>query len=360
MNERRNGRLRSAPLPILPGKPRGGTLLKILVLLIVVASLAGAAYLYIMDAPAFRSTVGKIADTGAGAAERLARAENMVFWYTVGPDEVALVQRFGAYVREVGPGLHMKLPLSIETVRHVRVKEIRRVEVGFRTLDDGYAEVAEESLMLTGDENIVNLKISVQYMIKNAYDYIFKVSNVEKVVKDAAQAAIRLVVGGHEMDEVLTTGKGSIQIEAMDLLQKILDTYGAGIKLIAVQLQDVHPPDEVIQAFKDVVSAKEDRQRSIDEARSYYNEIVPMAQGKANEVVNQSEAAKQERILRAEGDVEVFNQLRTQYELAPEVTRMRIYYEGMEKILGDADTTKIILTEEGKDLYKLLPLQQIR
>jgi len=357
MIEKINGRLRGVPLRILSGNSSGRALLKVLAFLIVIVALAGAIYLYIMDAPAFRSAVGKIANTGAGAAERLARAETMVFWYTVGPDEAALIRRFGAYVREVGPGLHMKLPLGIETVHHVKVKEIRRVEVGFRTLDDGYAEVPEESHMLTGDENIVNLKISVQYMIKSAYDYVFKVNNVEKVVKDAAQAAIRLVVGGHEMDEVLTTGKGIIQDETMALLQEILDKYSAGIRLIAVQLQDVHPPDEVLQAFKDVVSAKEDRQRSIDEAWSYYNDIVPKAQGKANEAVNESKATMKERTLRAEGEVEVFNQLRAQYIQAPEVTRMRIYYEGMEKILGEAAATKIILTEDGKDLYKLLPLQ---
>lgn len=342
-------------------KGSGGVAVKVIVLLLVIG-LAAAAWFFLSrgEVGDLDGLVGKVSVAAREALSGVSMSESMGFWYTVKQDEVALVKRLGAYVRQAGPGLHWKLPFTIEKIMRARLTEIKRIEIGFRTIDDGYEPVPDEALMLTGDENIIDLSLSIQYRIEDPQAYVFNVKNVDDVMKDAAMAAIRAVIGRHEMDEALTAGKGMIQDEAMQHLQEIMDGYGSGVRVVALQLQDVHPPHEVREAFKDVQSAKEDYQRSINEAESYYNKVVPNARGKASEIVNQAEAAMRERMLRAEGDVSVFKKLLEQYRLAPEVTRKRIYFESMEDALKESGAKKIILSESAGEIYKLLPIEKLQ
>ena len=263
--------------------------------------------------------------------------------YIVNPDEQGVVLRFGKYDRTVDPGPHYALPAPIETVFKPQVTQVLRSEVGFRsvgqstTFQQGQVRtVAEEASMLTGDENIVNVQFSVQYRIKDPVQYLFNVSAPSALVRNAAEAAMREVIGNSEIDSAITDGKLKIQSEATQLLQQILDRYGAGIQVLAVQLQDVHPPKEVIDAFKDVASAREDKSRIINQAEAYRNELLPRARGQAAAIRNEAEAYSATRVRAAEGDAARFDALRVEYDKAPKVTRQRLYYEAMEDILQNA------------------------
>lgn len=261
--------------------------------------------------------------------------------YIVNPDEQGVVLRFGKYNRTVDPGPHYALPAPFETVYKPQVTQVLRSEVGFRsvgqatTFQQGQVRtVAEEASMLTGDENIVNVQFSVQYKISDPVQYLFNVSAPTALVRTAAEAAMREVIGNSEIDSAITDGKLKIQNDATQLLQRILNRYGAGIQVIAVQLQDVHPPKEVIDAFKDVASAREDKSRIINQAEAYRNELLPKARGHAAAVRNQAEAYSATRIRNAEGEAARFDALRKEYEKAPKVTKQRLYYETMESILS--------------------------
>jgi len=275
--------------------------------------------------------------------------------FFVAPDESGVVKRFGKAVRSTTPGPHYHLPSPIETVVKPKVTQVRRIEIGFRTIGDRQMgklrSVPDESLMLTRSENIVNLTFIVQYKIKDAMHYLFNVKNQEKTVKDAAEAAMRQTVGDNEIDDILTTGKYQVQQDTKEILQDILDSYAAGIHIVAVQLQDVHPPDQVMAAFKDVASAKEDKAKMINEAHGYRNEILPRAKGKASQVVNDAIAYKESKIISAEGDASRFLQVLDQYKVAQEVTEKRLYIEMMEEILPTI--SKIIV--EGKIGENMLP-----
>ena len=286
--------------------------------------------------------------------------------YIVQPDEQGVVLRFGRYVRTVEPGPHYALPFPVESVYRPKVTQVQRVEVGFRSVGQGRTfqqganrAMPEESSMLTGDENIVNVQFSVQYQIKDPVEYLFNVANQANVVKNAAEAAMREVIGNSLIDSALTDGKLQIQTEATDLLQEILDRYKVGVRVIAVQLQDVHPPKEVSDAFKDVASAREDKSRIINEAEAYHNEVIPKARGLAAEVENQAQAYKETRIRNAEGEAQRFLALLKEYEQARDVTRQRMYLETMEEILSRPGMDKILLPEgtAGQTL-PLLPLMQ--
>lgn len=261
--------------------------------------------------------------------------------YIVNPDEQGVVLRFGRYDRTVDPGPHYALPAPLETVYKPQVTQVLRSEVGFRsvgqsaTFQQGQVRtIAEEASMLTGDENIVNVQFSVQYKISDPVQYLFNVSAPAALVRNAAEAAMREVIGNSEIDSAITDGKLKIQSEATQLLQHILDRYGAGIQVIAVQLQDVHPPKEVIDAFKDVASAREDKSRIINQAEAYRNELLPRARGQAAAMKNQAEAYSATRVRNAEGDAARFDALRVEYDKAPKVTKQRLYYETMEDILA--------------------------
>ena len=285
----------------------------------------------------------------------------LIFWlftgvYTVGPDEVGVVQRFGKYDRTVQSGLNYHMPFPIETVKTPKVTEVKRIEVGFRTVGKNqYRTVERESLMLTGDENIVDAELIVQYKIKEPINYLFNFIGPELTMREAAEASLRTVVGRHNIDEALTSGKLMIQEETKELLQSILDKYETGVQVVAVQLQDVSPPKQVIDAFKDVASAKEDKNRMINEAEGYRNDIIPKARGEAQAMIREAEGFREARIARAEGDVAKFKAILKEYSKAKDVTRERLYLEAMEEILPGLEKYIVPNGEDG-NLLNLLNL----
>lgn len=277
--------------------------------------------------------------------------------FIVAPDEQGLVKRFGDIVREVEPGPHFKIPF-VETVDTPKVEKLHRVEVGFRT-DRGRTQfVPREALMLTGDMNILSLEFIVQYKIKEAKNYLFKVADVESTIHNAAEASMREVIGKSKIDEALTIGKAQIQQEAQDLLQGVLDQYQAGVQVATIQLQDVNPPEAVAAAFKDVASAKEDREKFINQAHGYRNDLIPRAKGEAAQGINQAKGHAQSRIARAEGEANYFLQTLKEYKLAKDVISKRVYIETMEEVM--ANTEKIILDSKASgNVLPFLPLDRI-
>lgn len=285
----------------------------------------------------------------------------LIFWlftgvYTVGPDEVGVVQRFGKYIRVVQSGLNYHMPFPIETVKTPKVTEVKRIEIGFRTIGKNqYRTVERESLMLTGDENIVDAELIVQYKIKEPINYLFNFVGPELTMREASEASLRTVVGRHNIDEALTSGKLMIQEETKELLQSILDKYETGVQVVAVQLQDVSPPKQVIDSFKDVASAKEDKNRMINEAEGYRNNVIPKARGEAQSMILEAEGFRESRISRAEGDVAKFKAILKEYSKAKDVTRKRLYLEAMEEILPGLEKYIVPSGEDG-NLLNLLNL----
>ncbi len=273
--------------------------------------------------------------------------------FMVGPDEVGVVRTFGEHTRVAQSGLNWHFPVPIETVNTPKVTEVKRIEIGFRTLRNGqYRTVEKESLMLTGDENIVDAEMIVQYKIKDPVAYLFNIVEPELTVREAAEASLRTVVGRNKIDETLTTGKFTIQEETKSQLQSILDLYESGIHVVAVQLQDVSPPKEVIGAFKDVASAKEDKNRMVNQAEGYRNDIIPKARGEAEAMIRDAEGFRESRIKRAEGDAEKFTTILKEYQKAKSITEIRLYLETMEKVLPGIE--KIIIPD--KDSGNILNL----
>ena len=285
--------------------------------------------------------------------------------YIVRPGEQGVVRRFGEAVRITEPGPHYRIPWPIEKVDKPKVTQVRRIEIGFETISSGpparYRFHEEESLMLTGDEQIIDAQIIVQYKIKDAAEYLFNVKNLEGpqgTIKDAAEVALRQVVGERPIDDVLIEEKAPIEDDIRKLLQEIIDKYEGGIKITAVKLQTVQPPKEVAAAFSDVVSAKEDKERLVQEAKGYLEDIIPKARGQQRSMVLEAEAYKAERMKRAEGDAEKFLAVLKEYENAKEVTRKRLYLETMEKVLPGVKKF-VIDSEAGDGVLKLLPLEKI-
>jgi len=282
----------------------------------------------------------------------------LVLWlltgtYMVGPDEVGIVRTFGAYTRVAQSGLNWHFPAPIETVNTPKVTEVKRIEIGFRTLKNGqYRTVEKESLMLTGDENIVDAEMIVQYKIKDPVAYLFNIVGPVLTVREASEASLRTVVGRNNIDETLTTGKFTIQEETKEQLQLILDKYESGIHVVAVQLQDVSPPKEVLGAFKDVASAKEDKNRMINQAEGYRNDIIPKARGEGEAMIRNAEGFRESRIKRSEGDAAKFTTVLKEYKKAKSITQKRLYLETMEKVLPGID--KIIIPD--KDSGNMLNL----
>ena len=282
----------------------------------------------------------------------------LVIWlltgtYMVGPDEIGVIRTFGEHTRVAQSGLNWHFPVPIETVNTPKVTEVKRVEIGFRTLRNGqYRTVEKESLMLTGDENIVDAEMIVQYKIKDPVAYLFNIVEPELTVREAAEASLRTVVGRNKIDETLTTGKFTIQEETKFQLQSILDLYESGIHVVAVQLQDVSPPKEVIGAFKDVASAKEDKNRMVNQAEGYRNDLIPKARGEAEAMIRAAEGFRESRIKRAEGDAAKFTTILQEYRKAKSITEKRLYLETMEKVLPGIE--KIIIPD--KDSGNILNL----
>jgi membrane protease subunit HflK len=268
--------------------------------------------------------------------------------YTVGPDETAVVLTFGRYSKEQGSGMGWHFPRPIGRVYKIKSTKVYRAEIGFRTVNPGppaeYMDVPEESLMLTKDENIVELDMIVQYKISDVKNFLFNLKDPEKMIMDATQASIRAVVGNNDLENILTVGKGAIQDETKKMLQDLLDKYDSGIFVENVQLQDVQPPQQVRAAFKDVASAREDKARYINEANGYRNDILPKALGEAQKINNEALAFKEERINKAIGDTSRFLKLYEGYKSGEEANRTRLYLETLEKTLPNVD--KVIIDKE--------------
>lgn len=312
--------------------------------------------------PQFRMPEFKMPNFRLPGAALIAIA--VVIWFlsgifTVGPDEQGIVLRFGKINRVASSGLNYHFPFPIESVYTPKVTKVRRLEIGFRTIDPGpparYLDKPHESLMLTGDENMVDIDLIVQYRVVDAKKFLFNVRNPETTVRLATEAAIRQVVGSKPIDEALTTGKGVIQLETMKEIQRVLDTYDSGISIVAVQLQDVAPPKEVIQSFKDVASAREDKNRLINEAQGYQNQIIPETRGKVAAIVQQAEAYRQTKIRRARGDANRFEATWTEYKKAPYITRKRLYLEMMQDVMPTVE--KFILDQKKSGVLPILSLR---
>ncbi|HEW92625.1 MAG TPA: FtsH protease activity modulator HflK [Thermotogaceae bacterium] len=279
--------------------------------------------------------------------------------YQVGASEVALVKRFGKYIRQAGPGIHYHLPYPFESVVKVDIRTLRKIEIGFRTVSVekmSYQEVKDEALMLTGDNNFALVEAIIQYRVKDPVKFAFSLISPYEVVKFVTESVLRERVAQRDIDAVLTSDRDLIAIESAQRIQKILDDYGVGILVENVKLQDVSPPDQVIAAFDDVNSARQDKEKLINEAMGYQNDAIPKAEGKAQEILNEAMAYKQERILKAQGDTIRFKKVYENYVSNREVTRKRFYIETMEQILPEIK--KVVLTGD-QNILQFLDLESI-
>jgi len=277
-------------------------------------------------------------------------------FYQVEPEEEGVVTRFGEYVRTTQPGLHFKLPSPIEHVFTPKVRKVRATRVGFRQRGEQVQDVPNESRMLTGDENLIDIDLVVQYHIINAKSYLFNIRNQGQAVHDVAETAIRGIIGNQLIDDILTKGRAEIQIKLKEHMQGILDKYESGVEIVQTQLKDVRPPGPVDHAFKDVQSAREDRERLINVAKGYRNSVIPEARGKSAQIVANAEAYREEVINMAEGDAHRFLAQHKEYKKAPQVTRKRLYLETMEEIFPNMN--KVITSKKGSGVLPILPLNK--
>ncbi|SJZ95440.1 FtsH protease activity modulator HflK [Selenihalanaerobacter shriftii] len=282
--------------------------------------------------------------------------------YKVGPKEVGVVTRFGKYIRQAESGLHYHLPYPIEKVYTPQVTRVKRIELGFRTIDPGpparYSKKKKEALMLTGDLAIVSANAVIKYKIKDPIQYLFWIKNPDDTVRDASEAALRQVVGQNNIQAVLTGKKTQIQLEAKELIQKTLDDYHAGIYINNFLFQDVSVPEPVEDAYRDVASAKEDKHTKVNQAQAHRSQIIPTAKGEASKIVKEAEGYKAKRIAEAEGNVARFNKLLEKYKAGKDVTRTRLYLETMEDILPELN--KIIVGNNSQGVLKMLNLDKVQ
>ena len=279
--------------------------------------------------------------------------------YLVDAGSRGVVMRFGAYADTTFPGLHWHLPAPIEKVEIVNIEQQRFMEIGYRSSGRQQASgsVPKEALMLTQDENIIDIRLAVQYQIKDARAYLFNVADPDATLKQVIESAQRAVIGKNTMDFVLTEGRGHIAEEIKSEIQETLDQYQTGIRVSNVNLVDAQPPEEVQSAFEDAIKAREDEQRLKNEAEAYANEVVPKARGSAARLTEESEAYKQKAIARAEGEASRFTQLLAEYEKAPDVTRERMYIETMQDVLTQTDNVLVDLKSSNNMVY--LPLDRL-
>ena len=284
--------------------------------------------------------------------------------YRVLPDEQGVVLRFGKFVHTTQPGLHYHLPFPFARVLTPKVTKVNRVDVGFRPASDsgrssGVGNVPEESLMLTGDENIVDINYSVFWVIKDAKKFLFNIQSPVETVKATSETAMREVIAKNNIQTILTEGRASIEVEVQETTQQILDEYGSGIQITQVQTQQADPPAQVIDAFRDVQAARADRERSKNEAEAYANDVIPRARGEAEQVLQQAEAYKKEVVALAEGEASRFLAIYNEYKNAKQVTQERMYLETMEKVLADIDKV-IIDKNSGSGVVPYLPLPELK
>ena len=287
-------------------------------------------------------------------------------FFRVEPDEVGVVLRFGKFIREVQPGLNYHLPYPIETALTPQALRVNKVNIGFRESDDmrrgtTLRDVPEESLMLTGDENIVDVDFSVLWRVKaNAVgDFLFNVQDPPGAVKAVAESAMRQVIGHSNAQPLLTGLRQTVEQSVQELMQRTLDDYRAGILIQNVQLQKVDPPAEVIDSFRDVQAARSDLERLANEAQTYANRVVPEARGRAAKIVQDAEAYRSQTVADAKGQTSRFLQVYDQYKKAPDVTRQRMYLETMEHILSNNEKTIIDTGKQGPGVIPYLPLNDL-
>lgn len=275
----------------------------------------------------------------------------MSSFYTVQPSEEVVITRFGRYARTSPPGLHFKWPLGIENAIIVRSKLVLQDEFGFRSKDVGHSRGStqyqterfdKESLMLTGDLNVADVEWIVQYQISDPKKYLFHAQDPHQNIRDVAEAIMRRVVGDRTVNEVLTTGRVAVGIEAQRLMQEVLDKYDLGIRVVTVKLQDVNPPEVVKASFNEVNAAKQEQEQAINMAEEAYNKIIPEARGKAEETVSEAEGYASAVVNHARGDSERFELTLKQYRLAPDITRKRLYLEAMETIFTRLEHLTIV------------------
>jgi len=285
-------------------------------------------------------------------------------FYRVLPDEQGVVLRFGKYVNQTQPGLHYHLPYPIEAVLTPKVTRVNRIDVGYRSASDtgratSASDVPEESLMLTGDENIVDIDYSVFWIIKDAGKFLFNIQDPEDSIKSVAETAMREVIAKNGIQSILTEGRAQVEIDTQNIMQEILDSYDSGISITQVQTQKADPPKEVIDAFRDVQAAKADKERAQNEAEAYANDVIPRARGEAAQILQQAEAYKRQVVALAEGEASRFLAIYNEYRKARTVTQERMYLETMEKVM--ADINKIIIDKKsGGGVVPYLPLPELK
>lgn len=273
--------------------------------------------------------------------------------YIVDEGEEGVVTRLGAYAYSSTPGLHWHLPIPFENVRVISVSSQRRVEVGLRRGQD----VEGESLMITGDRNIVDMDFAVVYRLKDARAFLFNVADPEEAVRGVAESAMREVVGQRELEAIITTDRGAVEQAVATQLQQVLDSYNAGVDIVGVQLLKTAPPPDVQEAFNEVVRAGSEAESTINQATTYANQVVPRARGEAAQIVQAAEAYREQAVREANGEAERFALIEQQYRSAPRVTRDRLYLETMERIYGGAET---IIIDRNAGAVPVLPLDQLR
>jgi membrane protease subunit HflK len=290
-------------------------------------------------------------------------------FFRVEPDELGVVLRFGKYTRDVQPGLNYHLPYPVETVLTPKALRVNKIDIGMRVEDDlrrggtTTRDVPEESLMLTGDENIVDVDFSVLWKVKpnGVSDYLFNIQNPPGTVKAVAESAMREVIGRSNIQPILTGARQNIETAVQELMQKTLDQYGAGILVQQVQLQKVDPPTQVIDSFRDVQAARADLERAQNEAQTYANRVVPEARGKVAQILQAAEAYREQTVAEATGQTSRYLKIYDEYKKAPQVTRQRMYLETMERLFGGTD--KIILDsgtgQGGTGVVPYLPLNEL-
>ncbi len=280
-------------------------------------------------------------------------------FYIVDEGNNGVEMRFGKYIAPpTEAGWHWHFPYPIEQVELVNIKQQRYIEVGYRSAGGrGVGSVPKEALMLTKDENIVDVRLAVQYQVKNAKDFLFNLANPKATLKQVTESAERGVIGSSKMDFVLTEGRGEIVAKIKKEIQTVMDSYKSGIQITSVNLQDAQPPEQVQGAFEDAIKAREDQQRLINEAEAYANDVIPKARGAAARKIQEAEAYKEQVIAKSTGEVSRFMKLLTEYRKAPEVTRQRLYLESMETVL--AKTKTVMVDVKGGNNLLYLPLDKI-
>ncbi len=287
------------------------------------------------------------------------------FTVSVKPDEVGVVLRFGKFHAQLPPGLNFRAPYPIDKIYLPKVTRINQTEVGFRgsSTNRGFQrtgrDIPEESLMLTGDENIIDVDFVVFWQIKDARNYLFNIQNPVSTVKEVAESAMRSIVGSSDIEPILTEERAKTEIAVLDLMQKTLDQYGAGIVITQVKMQKVDPPVDVIGAFRDVQAARADQVRLQNEAEKFAERVIPEARGEAQKILQEAQAYKEQTIAQSVGQADRFVKVYNEYKKAPEVTRKRLFLETMEKVLGRSEKIIIDSKSGGPGVVPYLPLNEL-